>query len=287
MSAIEIGLAGSVFRARLLDEQAPRTCAALLAALPLDNRAVHAMLSGEMFRTLDRVDLGIAEVEGKVAFQYPGLVVYYPPAVELAICYGNARFRGTAGPVYVTPVAEIQADLDALRAAGSRLQWDGATPITFRRVETEAASPPEAAGGRRLAIELDGVVATARLLQDLAPRTCAQLVERLPLEGPATNTAWSGAVTRFWGPLGGEGNVGFTVDPPEATTQFHWPGYLYYHLAWDGLRLCYGDGQQSGAFSVSNMTPLARLEGDWSALREKAAQLYITGAKPMKLRLLD
>jgi hypothetical protein len=240
-----------------------------------------------MFRLLEPAPIEIDELESKASFQYPGEILYYPPLRELAFCYGNARFRGTAHAVYVTPVGEVEGDLAPLVERGKKLQWDGATPIDFRRAPADGLAPPPASTGRRLEIRLDDVVVTATLLENLAPRTCEAFLALLPLEGPATNTAWSGAMTRFWGPLGEEGKLGLEIKPPEAPTQYHWPGYLYYHIGWDGLRICYGDGQQSGAFSASHMTPIAKLDGDWSAYRQRAGNLYLTGARPMTVRLLD
>ncbi|MFN8525885.1 MAG: DUF3830 family protein [Chloroflexota bacterium] len=284
--SIEIELGGSVFVARLLEERAPKTCAALWEALPVSGRAVHAMLSGDMFRLLESVPLDSPDEECESGFQYPGEVVYYPPLGEIAICYGTARFRGVAHAEYVTPIAEIEGEIGPLATRAKKLQWDGATPLSIRRAAADVAIPARASTGRRFEVRLGDAVATATFLDATAPRTCAAIAAMLPLSGAATNTTWSGAVTRLWGPLGEEGKLGLKIEPAEAPTQFHWPGYLYYHISWDGIRICYGDGQQSGAFSVSHMTPFARFEGDWSAFRETAANLYLTGSKQMSLRML-
>ncbi len=134
MRMISIDLGGTTFRARLLDGSAPTTCEALWNALPLRGRGVHAQWSGEMFRMYEHVDLGIPEPEVRGAFQHPGEVIYCPSAREIAICYGMARFRGALGPVYCTPVAEIEDDLDMLRARAERLQWDGAKTLEIARL---------------------------------------------------------------------------------------------------------------------------------------------------------
>jgi hypothetical protein len=137
MRMIRIDLGEAAFRARLLDDTAPATCDALWNALPLRGRAVHAQWSGEMFRMYEPVDLGIPTPEVRGAFQHPGEIVYCPSARELAICYGIARFRGALGPVYCTPVAEIEDDLDALRACAARLPWDGAQPLLIAQLPEE------------------------------------------------------------------------------------------------------------------------------------------------------
>ncbi len=137
MRMIRIDLGEATFRARLRDDLAPATCDALWNALPLRGRAVHAQWSGEMFRMYEPVDLDIPAPEVRGAFQHPGEVVYCPTAHEIAICYGVARFRGALGPVYCTPVAEIEDDLDALRARAARLPWDGAQTLVFARLSDE------------------------------------------------------------------------------------------------------------------------------------------------------
>jgi hypothetical protein len=288
---MELDVDGTVFQARLLDERAPRTTSALWDVLPFSGRAVHAQWSGDMFRMYDHLPItSIDAPENGVAFQYPGLVVYYPPIHELAVCYGTARFRGAASALTVTPVAEIPADqVDRLAKRASKLQWDGAAPFALRRATTTPVegSTASSATGRRIQVELGNAVATARLLEETAPRTCAAFLKVLPLEGPATNTKWSGDVTRFWGPVDGErGAIGLNM-APEAATPFHFPGMIYYHSDWDGIRMCYGNGQQSGAFNVSALTPLARFEGDWSAVRSQASGLFLEGSKRLRFRLLD
>ncbi len=49
---------------------------------------------------------------------------------------------------------------------------------------------------RRIEIELDGVVAVARLLDDKAPLTCQALWDCLPIQDRTIHVAWSGAAWR-------------------------------------------------------------------------------------------
>ena len=42
--------------------------------------------------------------------------------------------------------------------------------------------------------------------------------------------------------------------------------------------------QQSGPATVSHLTPLARLTGDWSAFRAKASAIMFESAKAMTIR---
>jgi len=285
VARIEIMLGDEVFHAILFEETAPKTAAAVMKALPFEGRAVHAQLSGDMFRMFEHAPIVVEETENRQAYQAPGEIVYYPPIKEIAIAYGAARFRGTAGFLYLTPLGAIDEDeLPRLAKTAERLQWDGAKRIQFRPSEAHApAAGWAAASGRQVDIEMDGVTVTASLLDATAPRTADALWKALPLVGKVTNTKWSGQMLRFWGD-GKDGALPIDLDSAENGQVLHWPGYVYYHPAYRGIRFCYGQAQQSGPTSVSTLTPLARLRGDWSAFRGKAAAIMFEGAKSMVIR---
>jgi hypothetical protein len=287
VARMEIVLGDEVFHATLFEETAPKTAAAVLRALPFEGRAVHAQLSGDMFRMFEHAPIPIEDMENRQAFQAPGEIVYYPPIKEIAIAYGAARFRGTAGFVYLTPLGAVdEHELPRLAKTAERLMWDGSTRIQFRRAEGAAAAeaPRTEAAGRHIEIDMDGVTVTASLLDATAPKTAEALWAALPLRGRVTNTKWSGQMLRFWGGDGELGQVPVRLDAAENGQVLHWPGYVYYHPAYRGLRLCYGQAQQSGPTSVSSLTPLARLTGDWSAFRAKASAIMFEGAKAMTIR---
>ena len=288
---IEIVLGDEVFHATLFEETAPKTTAAMLKALPFEGRAVHAQLSGDMFRMFEHAPIPVEEAENRESFQYPGEIVYYPPIKEIAIAYGGARFRGTAGFLYLTPLGIIDEDeLPRLAKTAERLQWDGAKRIQFRRAEgaaPAASARAQAVGGtsaRQIEIEMDGTTVAASLLDTTAPRTAEALWTALPLQGRATNTKWSGQMLRFWGNDGKLGEVPIKLDAAENGQVLHWPGYVYYHPTYRGIRLCYGQAQQSGPTSVSTLTPLARIVGDWTTFRKKASAIMFEGAKAMTMR---
>jgi hypothetical protein len=297
VARIEIVLGDEVFHATLSEETAPKTAAAVLKALPFEGRAVHAQLSGDMFRMFEHAPIPIEDTENKQAFQAPGEIVYYPPIQEIAIAYGAARFRGTAGFLYLTPLGAVdEHELPRLAKTAERLMWDGSTRIQFRppadsaagNHDIRAAAAPRAdaarTAGREIELAMDGVTVTASLLDATAPKTAEALWAALPLQGRVTNTKWSGQMLRFWGGDGELGQVPIRLDAPENGQVLHWPGYVYYHPAYRGLRLCYGQAQQSGPTSVSSLTPLARITGDWSAFRTKASAIMFEGAKAMIIR---
>lgn len=293
MRFIEVDLNGTVVRALLNDGLAPKTCQAIWDALPFEGRGVHAQISGDMFRMLEHTPIGDMAVESGIAFQHPGQIVYYPGIKEIAFCTGAARFRaapGADGAIgRLTPLAEIEGDFSVFAKVGYDLQFDGARPIRFRKAadqETSFRYPEEK--GRKVEVDVDGVKLTATLLEGLAPKTVEAFTRILPVQGRITNTAWSGDITRFWGPVGGEGELGLDITEAEHGQSLHWPGFIYYYAGWKGIRICYGDnGCMGGPWGAASLTPLARFDGDWSAFRQIAKSLFIEGAKPMSFRLLD
>src|SRR5690348_7409171 len=186
MKFLEIDLDGTVVRAKLSEDKAPKTCQAVWDALPFEGRAVHAQISGEMFRMLDETPVGDLDIESRVTHQYPGLLVFYPPIKEIAFCVGEARFSGGVIPSTLTPLGVIEGDFNEFAAKGDALNRTGTKPIRFRRA-TDQTTPfrPQAVAtgdGRRLQIEFDGVSVRGVLLDNLAPKTTQALASLLPLE---------------------------------------------------------------------------------------------------------
>ncbi len=172
-------------------------------------------------------------------------------------------------------------------AAFGKLQFAGAAPITIRRAEAEPA-PQAPKGGTKIELVLDGEVFTASLLEDSAPADLRAFKALLPTRRADENTKWSGAMAHFLGTRPAGSRTDWTADrAAREPNHVSLAGYWYYHPSYSGIRICYGDGQQSGAFTVSSLTALARFDGDWSGFREKAGQFYITGARPARIRLLD
>jgi hypothetical protein len=194
MHFIDVDLNGTVVRAQLNDDLAPKTCQAIWDALPFEGRAVHAQISGDMFRMLDHAPIPDMAVESDISFQHPGQIVYYPGIKEIAFCMGVARFRGASGVDgavgRLTPLAEIEGDFSVFAKAGHDLQFIGARPIRFREAadqETPFRYPEEQ--GRGIEVNVDGVRLTATLLEERAPKTVEAFKKILPVEVRITNTA--------------------------------------------------------------------------------------------------
>lgn len=293
MRFIDFDFDGLAYRARLLEERAPQSSAALWAALPFEGQVVHGQWSGELFRLLQPAPVEIAPGDRGWAFQYPGLVMIEPATRELAVCYGQGRLNAPGGPLNPIPVAELGGDLRALAEFGTRLQFTGARPLAVRAAadQTSPLDAGPAPVGRTIEVELDGAVARATLLEEVAPGVAGAFAAAQPLQGQVTNTHSSGTLIRYWNPDGGpEGETPLEVGDSDPSQVILYPGYLYYlpQRPWRGIRIPYEATAMGGATTrgTTRLVPFARFVGDWSALRERASSLAVRGAQPISFRLV-
>ncbi len=278
MRFIDIVLDGKAVRAKL-NEDVPKTANAIWEALPFEGRAVHAQIAGEMFRMLDQAPVGELTVEGGQSYQAPGEVVFYPPIKEIAICLGEARFRGHQGVSPCTPLAQIEGDFSEWAAEADNLDQTGARPIQFRR-SADQTTPFRypTREGPKIEVEFDGAKLTATLLPSLAPKTVAAFQKILPLEGRAWNDTLSGEVTRF------ERDVPLEVSEPERAKFMLWPGFFYFYPSRRGLRICWGQGSAHNLSAVDALVPIAAFDGDWSEFKKRAKAQLTEGAKKLMIR---
>jgi hypothetical protein len=131
---LRIVIGGIPFVAELLEEEAPRTCEAFLAALPIEGRVIQARWSGEaVWFPMD--DLGI-DVEQENATCHPsrGDLLYYPGGEserEMLIPYGSAIFSSKVGLLRGNHFATVVEGGDMLGEMGRRAQWEGAQEIVI------------------------------------------------------------------------------------------------------------------------------------------------------------
>ena len=129
---------GGTFTARLLEDEAPRTCAVIRERLPFSYRFHHSIVSGQAIVTLPP-DLTVPRENQRVAGIWPGtlsfLVKDEPVLVpdEIYISYGIFISRGltvdATQPVNV--FGHIEADLHALATVGRRILMNGAEMVSF------------------------------------------------------------------------------------------------------------------------------------------------------------
>lgn len=139
MSSIKIEFSGGgVFRARLLEAEAPKTCATIKARLPFEYQFYHSIVSGQALVCLPP-DLTVERENQYVAGISPGalsfLVADEPVLVpdEIYIAYGIFISRGLTVDMKqpVNVFAQIDDGLDELAVCCRRVLMEGAEIITF------------------------------------------------------------------------------------------------------------------------------------------------------------
>ena len=134
---------------------------------------------------------------------------------------------------------------------------------------------------QKIEITLDGVVVTASLLTEAAPRTVHALLRACPL-GISHHARWSGPgfnlVTRV------EQLQGLPVENPRHLLA---PGTVVWIcqnsellVAYDDVRLCNGPAQELFG------SVIAEIDGDLAPLQERGHSLRLEGEKPISIRAL-
>ena len=135
MLAITVGSFG--FTARLEDD-APKTLAALRELLPLRSQLVQARWSGEsawvpMGWELE-LDLG---PENANSYPAAGELLLYPGGlseVEILFPYGATCFASKMGQLAGNHFATIEEGRERLAELGRVVLWEGAQPIVFEEI---------------------------------------------------------------------------------------------------------------------------------------------------------
>jgi hypothetical protein len=121
------------FGARLEEEKAPNTVAALRRLLPLESKLVQARWSGEAaWVPLGwELELGIGP-ENATSYPGPGELLLYPGGlseVEILFPYGATLFASKMGQLAGNHFATIEAGRERLPELGNAVLWDGALEL--------------------------------------------------------------------------------------------------------------------------------------------------------------
>lgn len=133
---------GDMFVARLLDDEAPKTCATIKAHLPFEYRFHQSIVSGQAMVTLPP-DLTVERENQRVAGIPPGALSFLvgdePVLVpdEIYIAYGIFISRGLTVDMKqpVNVFAQIETKLDKLKEVGVRILMNGAELVSFTLLE--------------------------------------------------------------------------------------------------------------------------------------------------------
>lgn len=129
---------GFVFRARLEEEVAPKTCAAFQRMLPLRHKVIHVRWSGEAFW----MPYGDAHLDLPLenATSHPGKgeVLLYPGGIsemEIIFSYGSCLFSSKVGQLAGSHFLTITEGLNRLPEFGNRILWSGAQDLVIEMDE--------------------------------------------------------------------------------------------------------------------------------------------------------
>ncbi|MBD0317702.1 MAG: DUF3830 family protein [Thermoleophilia bacterium] len=131
---LEIAAGPFTFGARLEEELAPRTCAALRRLLPLEEKLCQARWSGESaWVPLGGLETGLGP-ENASSYPAPGELLLYPGGLsetEILFPYGATCFASKMGQLAGNHFATIVEGGEHLRELGRLVLWEGAQDVRF------------------------------------------------------------------------------------------------------------------------------------------------------------
>lgn len=134
MRRLRITAGPHTFVARMEEEAAPRTCAAIRGMLPLRTKLIHARWSGEaMWIPMGERTLGIG-TENATSHPAPGQLLLYPGGLsemEILVPYGSTLFASKVGQLAGNHFATVTEGLPNLADVGRLSLWQGAQDISI------------------------------------------------------------------------------------------------------------------------------------------------------------
>lgn len=137
MTNLKITAGGFIFKARLEEENAPKTCSAFLKLLPFKNKIIHVRWSGEaVWIPLGDFDLGIG-YENHTSHPSKGEILLYPGGIsetEILLPYGSTCFSSKMGQLAGNYFITITEGKENLPELGRKVLWEGAQDIIFEKI---------------------------------------------------------------------------------------------------------------------------------------------------------
>jgi hypothetical protein len=134
LSLVRIEAGKFTFMAKLLTEEAPKTCAKFQSLLPYKQRIIHVRWSGEAcWIPLGDTNLGL-DYENQTSYPAPGEMILYPGGLsetEFLIAYGAVRFASKVGQLAGSHFLTVTEGMENLRPLGVSVLWNGAQDIVF------------------------------------------------------------------------------------------------------------------------------------------------------------
>lgn len=308
MKKIELILDGVAVNARLLEEEAPKTCAAILQVLPFETLVIHSRWAGGRLHSLTNPNLNLGEIkypfiENPSFSQAPGDVLVWPLNNEIMVTYSPGKFQWMSQSYLLTHFASIESDMSKFSSKIERLQWEGAKKLKIRELKSDALPYITKVTGPRFKIECEGNIWIGELFNDELPDICSKFLKALPLEGPITNTHGSGDMIHFWASImesykpkeelsyryempiefqGKKVGISYIAYYEERGLRGVNPGDIFLHSMGD-IRIVHGQSFQEGM-----PTKFARIvEGDIGELHNIADRVQLEGAKVLRMSELQ
>jgi len=129
---IQMRIGRFLFTVALHEEEAPKTCAAILSVLPITGKVIHARWSGEaVWLPMDRFRIQIG-LENATSHPSRGDLLFYPGFIsekEMLIPYGSTCFASKVGQLEGNHFASIVDGVERLGEMGQKVLWEGAQRI--------------------------------------------------------------------------------------------------------------------------------------------------------------
>jgi hypothetical protein len=121
-----------------MEEEAPKTTAAVWSNMPHTGEAIHAILSGQMLTTVCKFKVTELENPKVLGILRGDLTFATQPWVgssELSVMYGNVNLSQTwLGWAPLNHFGRIEEGLDELFEVGRRIHRNGVENVTIRRM---------------------------------------------------------------------------------------------------------------------------------------------------------
>jgi hypothetical protein len=138
MTMIQITAGPFRFKARMEEQDAPRTCAAFYRILPFRNKIIHVRWSGEaVWVPLGSEKIGDAVYENHTSHPSRGDILLHPGGIsetEILIAYGSVSFSSKVGQLAGNHFLTVVEGGENLAVLGKMVLWEGAREILFESI---------------------------------------------------------------------------------------------------------------------------------------------------------
>jgi hypothetical protein len=134
MQMLRVTAGKFTFKARLEEQLAPKTCAAIRERLPIRSKLVHVRWSGEStWVPMGKDRLGV-DYENHTSYPAPGQILVYPGGIsemEILFPYGSTHFASKVGQLAGNHFATVVEGNEHLAEVGRLALWEGAQDFSI------------------------------------------------------------------------------------------------------------------------------------------------------------